>query len=747
VNAHEAAVRSIAEEAAPGYHVHVLPVPCWGAFVPALNALLNFAQRFGAKYILYQSLEVQCTSEVLQRLLDHHTGDTLVVGPVFNGHDFRSGEQLLNGRTTPWNTLALWSVRKLALTGFLCIADGLPDVPPSLGREEGARMLNNPQEQEPELSLGPMGSDDWWTRQASGQATTSNSIPAGVEEVTAIALLQHLHGQDRARAVLLQLPKQLEAQLSWSASWGKDERRAKWHKYKMESKVSRPAAQLQELFKFQRNKSAPQLAQLVNPVGNVFRRRVCSSVDLADDQQQAVEGQGGGSVTAQGKGTDQQAEEPDAQKGSLNFGTVMHYGETIPPPLTLKSICLASCTLFSMNSTAVLASAFRHINASPANTSASAMTFVGLLIGGVYLPMPLSLWLTRTVSRRANHIAGLALFSGSLLLGHACVMLSQLLGWSPLFLLLGRLVQGLGSGVLFQMRFVLASVSTSDQHASLQSWIFLVSDLGLGLGALLPAATSWLTGSHELRTRAPDVLPSLVLALMSLAYLVCVLILFPRRLPILSDRVRFPTRAFEGDKARKGSKEANKDRLVVWISGTTRVFVQSAILPTLALSMRDAQWTGNFRQTFAVAAICLLPMPFEATVSRICCACSIRARVADGADVSKWASGAIGLIALVITSAAPRSVIGEDGDLLALMTRICELAILMIALGMAAPLNASRLYQLKDAERAIVLLEWMKAYIGRLLGPLFAVLVYHWVGYRALLGALGSATAVVTLTA
>merc|ERR1719182_1141930 len=78
------------------------------------------------QHILYQSLETTCTPEVLARLLDHFTRDTLVVGAALSGHTFEEGEQPLNGRTTPWNTLALWSVRKLSLTGFLRIADGLP---------------------------------------------------------------------------------------------------------------------------------------------------------------------------------------------------------------------------------------------------------------------------------------------------------------------------------------------------------------------------------------------------------------------------------------------------------------------------------------------------------------------------------------------------------------------------------------------------------------------------------------------
>jgi len=744
VNAHEEAVRRIAEEVAPGFKVHVLPVPCWGAFVPALNTLLNFAQRCGMKFILYQSLEVQCTAAVLQRFLDHHTNDTLVVGPVFNGHDFKSGERPLNGRTTPWNTLALWSVRKLALTGFLCIADGLPEVPPSIGKEGTQGVHQNPQEAFSTAPLGPMGSDSWWTRDLASAA--ANSVPAGVEEVTAIALLQHLHGKDRARAVLLQLPRELEAQLSWEASWGKDERRAKWHKYKMESKVSRPAAQLEELFKFQRPRSMskPEVGSPSNAVVCCSRRRP-SDTELETSASQPA--QDSKAVPVQAVPAPQDADSCGTTTGSSTyFATVTHYGESIAPPPEVQWICLASCGLFSANSAAVLASAFRQINASPANASASAMMFVGLLIGGVYLPMPLSLWLTRTVTRRANHIAGLALFGGFLLLGHIGNVLAQLLGWGPQVTLLARLVQGLGSGILFQARFVLASLSTSDLHARQQSMIFLANDLGLGLGALLPAAVPTLRGSRGADSASTDLLPSVVLALISLAYLLWVAAAFPRRMPFLSDRVRFPAKLINGV-PRSTSKEAGNYRISVLVSGTLRVFVQSAILPTVALSMRDAHWTGNFRQTFAVAAICLLPMPFEAVASRICCACSLRVRGTDGIESSKLAFGVIGIAALVAVSVSLRSVVRKDAETSALLMRIWELATLMIVLAMAAPFNASRLYQLKDAEKAVVVLEWMKAYVGRLLGPLFAVLAYDCVGYGALLAVLCTATGVVSLTA
>ncbi|CAK9046351.1 unnamed protein product [Durusdinium trenchii] len=56
-------------------------------------------------------------------------------------------------------------------------------------------------------------------------------------------------------------------------------------------------------------------------------------------------------------------------------------------------------------------------------------------------------------------------------------------------------------------------------------------------------------------------------------------------------------------------------------------------------------------------------------------------------------------------------------------------------------------YQQKDAEHSIVVLEWLKAYVGRLLGPFCAVLLYSLLGYGPVLGVLAAATAMVTLTA
>ena len=51
--------------------------------------------------------------------METHIGpDDLVVGAALTGHAFEQGQTVeLTGVTTPWNTLALWDVSKLAKLG------------------------------------------------------------------------------------------------------------------------------------------------------------------------------------------------------------------------------------------------------------------------------------------------------------------------------------------------------------------------------------------------------------------------------------------------------------------------------------------------------------------------------------------------------------------------------------------------------------------------------------------------------
>jgi hypothetical protein len=110
--------------------VEVQPVCPWGAFTHPLNIALKIALDEGYEQILFQSLEVSLTTADRDLLLAHFDHHTLVIGPVLEGHVFNEGENPLRGRTTPWNTCAIWSVAKLSLVGFPSIGDGIPNEVP-----------------------------------------------------------------------------------------------------------------------------------------------------------------------------------------------------------------------------------------------------------------------------------------------------------------------------------------------------------------------------------------------------------------------------------------------------------------------------------------------------------------------------------------------------------------------------------------------------------------------------------------
>ena len=186
--------------------IHVLPVTPWGKFVPALNALISYSSEengVGAKLLLFVSAEVTASPITIQSLCDNLMEDydhTLVVGAAMNGHLYHesssspsetssSSEVELSGRTCPWNTLAVWNVSKLKLTGFVLCSD--------------------------------LGST------------------AGVEECAAIALQQQIFGKSNSRAKLVKLNE-----ISWKEKFDDDERR-KWHEQKMNSKLERAGKQLE----------------------------------------------------------------------------------------------------------------------------------------------------------------------------------------------------------------------------------------------------------------------------------------------------------------------------------------------------------------------------------------------------------------------------------------------------------------------------------------------------------------------
>ena len=106
--------------------VDVIPVDPWAAFTPALNALAAHASKQGCGLALFASVETTFSSETVAALREQFAKhDALVVGAALPGHDFQAGRRPLGGRTTPWNTLALWRLDRLCLVGFPLVADGV----------------------------------------------------------------------------------------------------------------------------------------------------------------------------------------------------------------------------------------------------------------------------------------------------------------------------------------------------------------------------------------------------------------------------------------------------------------------------------------------------------------------------------------------------------------------------------------------------------------------------------------------
>lgn len=75
--------------------------------------------------VLFASVETAPVPSVVAALEEVLEGGGLVAGAALPGHDFRIGERELSGITSPWNTLALWRVRSLALVGFPLVAEGV----------------------------------------------------------------------------------------------------------------------------------------------------------------------------------------------------------------------------------------------------------------------------------------------------------------------------------------------------------------------------------------------------------------------------------------------------------------------------------------------------------------------------------------------------------------------------------------------------------------------------------------------
>lgn len=174
--------------------IQLFHIDPWISYTQPLNLMVEKALSLGAKELLFQSIEVTISKEDMLRLERHLDGNTLVVGArLCDGHGDEGKSCTLDGWTTPWNTLAVWNLQKLALTGFLSVSSG-----------------------------------------------NYEEIPGGVEEVVTISLLQRLKPYSMNAKVV-----DLDS-VAWDTSWSSEERRA-YHEEKMASKDSRAKVQLEAL--------------------------------------------------------------------------------------------------------------------------------------------------------------------------------------------------------------------------------------------------------------------------------------------------------------------------------------------------------------------------------------------------------------------------------------------------------------------------------------------------------------------
>ncbi|GMF25001.1 unnamed protein product [Phytophthora fragariaefolia] len=187
-------------------NVEIIPMLHWGKFVPALNALIGTAADHfpEADTLLLQSLEIEVDAVSVASLRARFDlKSDLVVGAALPGHEFQPDSTVqpvvLNGLSSPWNTLALWNLEQLTKVGFALMGDAL------------------------RLEVEGIGS------------------AAGIEEVATIAMYQQLYanGTSPTTAKLVRVPS-----IAWQVDRLDDPERLAWHKKKMGSKQQRAAAQL-----------------------------------------------------------------------------------------------------------------------------------------------------------------------------------------------------------------------------------------------------------------------------------------------------------------------------------------------------------------------------------------------------------------------------------------------------------------------------------------------------------------------
>lgn len=174
--------------------VYLFQLNQWNSVVTPLNLIVDEAKRIKGMSLLLQSFEIFVSLKSVEMMYTHLDMDTVVVGARLNpDHGGTPGIKPIDGLTSPWNTLALWDLNKLYLTGF-----------------------------------------------QAKSVESLNGIHGGMEEVPTISLLQHLC-PDKAQAKVVTLQD-----VKWNMIWN-DEKRSKYHLQKMKTKRERAEIQLKYL--------------------------------------------------------------------------------------------------------------------------------------------------------------------------------------------------------------------------------------------------------------------------------------------------------------------------------------------------------------------------------------------------------------------------------------------------------------------------------------------------------------------
>jgi hypothetical protein len=179
----------------------VIKVEPW-LFVQPMNAIVDAAANRGMKYLMSYSSDVTITEKGIQVLMNHMADDTLCVGAMLKeSHDFvpTDGPFEATGKTVPWNTCCLWNMERFSLVGFPLVGDAPFDY-------------------------------------------TRERAKAGIEEISAIALMQNLYGVEQNKAKLVDVP---EPEVLWKRCDDPDQK--KKHEEKIASKDKRAAEQLRRL--------------------------------------------------------------------------------------------------------------------------------------------------------------------------------------------------------------------------------------------------------------------------------------------------------------------------------------------------------------------------------------------------------------------------------------------------------------------------------------------------------------------